>query len=150
MMQCCKFEGPAIVIVRDENCGQKNEDHKVGRLFFSPLYTIREHDEQVTKLFFRRIKYIVGENETNVLLYTVRFFFDKKLLCVRRRDCYPDANPVYSVWRKTCSRNIANTFYTLFAVRCFAPILLLIANSVQRGQFKCFSRKNLTIFVRKC
>ncbi len=45
-----------------------------------------------------------------------QFFFDEKILCVCRRDCYPDANPAYSVWRKTCSQNMAHTFYTLFAV----------------------------------
>ncbi len=48
-----------------------------------------------------------------------RFFFYKKILCVRRRDRYPDANPAYSVRWKTCSGNMANAFYTLLAVRCF-------------------------------
>ncbi len=68
-----------------------------------------------------------------MLPYTVRcspsilarqtiFFFDEKVLCVRRRDCYLDANPVYGVWRKTCSRNMANTFYRLFAVRRFFAV----------------------------
>ncbi len=41
-------------------------------------------------------------------------FFDEKLLC---GDHYLDANPANGVWRKTCSRNMANTYYTLFAVR---------------------------------
>ncbi len=62
-----------------------------------------------------------------MLPYTVRcspsilaaaddFFFDEKVLCVRRGDRYPDANPVYGVRWKTCLRNMANTFYKLFAV----------------------------------
>ncbi len=64
-----------------------------------------------------------------MLLYTVRcspsilarqtIFFNEKVLCVRREDCYPDANPAYGVRRKTCSRNMANAFYRLFAVRRF-------------------------------
>ncbi len=64
-----------------------------------------------------------------MLLYTVRcslsifegqtIFFDKKILCVHKRDRYLDANPAYSVRQKTCSRNMANTFYTLLAVRRF-------------------------------
>ncbi len=63
-----------------------------------------------------------------------RFFFNEKILCVRRRDCYPNANPACSVRQKTCSQNMVNAFYTLFAVRRFfrrfAPISLLFANSV--------------------
>ncbi len=47
------------------------------------------------------------------------FFFDEKVLCVRRRDRYPDANPAYGVRQKTCLRNMANTFYRLFAVHRF-------------------------------
>ncbi len=58
------------------------------------------------------------------------FFFDEKILSVRRQDRYPDANPAYSVRQKTCLRNIVNAFYTLFTVRCFAPISLLFVNSV--------------------
>ncbi len=60
-----------------------------------------------------------------------RFFFDKKIHCVPRRDRYPNANPAYSVQRKTCSRNMANTFYTLFAVRRFFVVSPL---------FRCCSR----------
>ncbi len=48
-----------------------------------------------------------------------QFFFDEKILCVHRRDHYPNANPAYSVWQKTCLRNMTNAFYTLFAVRRF-------------------------------
>ncbi len=59
------------------------------------------------------------------------FFFYEKILCVRRRDRYPDANPAYSVRRKTCSRNMANSFYTLFAVCRFFVVSPL---------FRCCSR----------
>ncbi len=48
-----------------------------------------------------------------------QFFFNEKICCVHRQDRYPDANPVYSVRWKTCSRNMANAFYTLFVVRHF-------------------------------
>ncbi len=77
---------------------------------------------------------IVCENKAKVLLYTfvVRrqflrecihhwefLFFDEKLLCVRRRDGYLDANPANSVQRKTCLQNMVNTYYTLFAVHSY-------------------------------
>ncbi len=47
-------------------------------------------------------------------------------LCVHWRDRYPDANPAYSIRRKTCSWNMANTFYTLFAVRRFFIVSSLL------------------------
>ncbi len=47
------------------------------------------------------------------------FFFNEKILCIRRRDCYPDANPAYSVWWKTWLQNMVNVFYTLFTVHRF-------------------------------
>ncbi len=91
------------------------------------LYTIRKHDEWGTKFFFHRIKYCWRKRDERVAvhcsLFTVNFrmpddfFFNEKILCVCQRDCYPDTNPVYSVRRKTCLQNMANTFYTLFAVR---------------------------------
>ncbi len=46
-------------------------------------------------------------------------FFSMKKFCVRRGDRYPDANPAYSVRQNTCLRNMANSFYRLFAVRRF-------------------------------
>ncbi len=58
-----------------------------------------------TKLFFRRIKYCWRKRDERVAvhcsLFAVNFsmaddfFFDKKVLCVCRRDRYPDANPAY-------------------------------------------------------
>ncbi len=54
-----------------------------------------------------------------------QFFFDEKILCVRRWDRYLDANPAYSVHQKTCSRNMANAFYTLFVVCRFFVVLPL-------------------------
>ncbi len=81
------------------------------------------------KLFFRRIKYCWQKRDERVALHcslfainfscSRRFFFHEKVLCVRRWDCYPNANPAYGVQRKTCSRNMANAFYRLFAVRRF-------------------------------
>ncbi len=65
-----------------------------------------------------------------------RFFFDKKILCGRQRDCYPNANPAYSVRRKTCLRNMANTFYTLFAARHFfvvSPLFRCCSQIVYSG-----------------
>ncbi len=72
-----------------------------------------------------------------MLLYTVRcspsifarqtiLLFDEKILCVRRRDHYLAANPAYrySVLRKTCSQNMMNAFYTLFAVRLFLSFVI--------------------------
>ncbi len=86
-----------------------------------------------TKLFFRRIKYCWRKRDERVAvhcsLFTVNFsaaddfFFDEKVLCVCRRGRHPDANPAYGVWWKTCSRNMANTFYRLFAVRCSFVLL---------------------------
>ncbi len=88
-----------------------------------------------TKLFFRRIKYCWRKRDERVAvhcsLFAVNFstaddfFFDEKVLCIRQRDRYLDANPAYGVQRKTCSRNMANTFYRLFAVRRFFAILPL-------------------------
>ncbi len=82
-----------------------------------------------TKLFFHRIKYCWRKRDERVAVHCSlfainfsaadNFFFDKKVLCVRRRDRYPDANPAYGVRRKTCSQNMANAFYRLFAVRRF-------------------------------
>ncbi len=65
-----------------------------------------------------------------------RFFFDEKILCVCQRDCYPDANPAYSVWQKTCLRNMANAFYTLFAVHHFfiiSPLFCCCSQIVYSG-----------------
>ncbi len=82
-----------------------------------------------TKLFFRRIKYCWQKWDERVAVYCSLFavnfsaadyfFFDEKVLCVCRRDCYPDANLAYSVRRKTCLWNMVNAFYRLFAVRRF-------------------------------
>ncbi len=93
------------------------------------------------KLFFRRIKYCWRKRDEHVALHCSlfavnfscgrRFFFDEKVLCVRRWDCYPDANPAYGVRRKTCSQNMANAFYRLFAVRRFFVVSPL---------FRCCSR----------
>ncbi len=85
-----------------------------------------------------------------MLLYTVRcspsilaaaddFFFDKKVLCVRRGDRYPNANPAYSVWWKTCLRNMANAFYRLFAVSSFLvvwPLFRYCSRIVYSGLYK--------------
>ncbi len=60
-----------------------------------------------------------------------RFFLTKKILCVRWRDCYPNANLAYSIRQKTCLRNMANAFYTLFAVLRFFVISSL---------FRCYLR----------
>ncbi len=72
-----------------------------------------------TKLFFRQIKYCWRKRDERVALHCSLFavnFSCEKVLCVRWRDCYPNANPAYGVRRKTCSRNMANAFYRLFAV----------------------------------
>ncbi len=71
-----------------------------------------------TKLFFRQIKYCRRKRDERVAVHCslFDFFFDEKVLCVRRRDRYPDANPAYGVRQKTCSWNMANTFYRLFAI----------------------------------
>ncbi len=50
------------------------------------------------------------------------FFLNEKLLCVRRRDRYLDTNPANSVQWKTCLRNMANTYYSLFALRPYFVI----------------------------
>ncbi len=88
-----------------------------------------------TKLFFHRIKYCWRKRGERVALHCSlfavnfscgrRFFFDEKVLCVRRGDRYLDANPAYGVRQKTCSQNIANAFYRLFAVRRFFIVSLL-------------------------
>ncbi len=93
------------------------------------------------KLFFRLIKYCWQKRDEHVavhcLLFAVNFrvadnfFFDEKILCVCRPDRYLDANPAYSIWQKTCSGNMANVFYTLFAVRRFFVVSHL---------FRCSSR----------
>ncbi len=109
------------------------------------IYTIHKQDKQGTKPFFRRTIYFSqkqGEHAAiHCSLFNVNFhsnmvttgstneflFFDEKLLCVCQRDCYLDANPANRVWQKTCLRNVANTYYTLFTVR---PYFVLITNSV--------------------
>ncbi len=84
-----------------------------------------------------------------MLPYTVRrspsilaaaddFFFDEKVLCVRRGDRYPDANPAYGVRQKTCSRNLANAFYNLFTVRRFfvgSPLFCSCSRIVYSGLY---------------
>ncbi len=54
-----------------------------------------------------------------------RFFFGwKNTLCSSTRPL-PDANPAYRVRQKNCSWNMANAFYTLFAICCFFIVLPL-------------------------
>ncbi len=97
------------------------------------------------KLLFYRMKYCWRKRDERVAvhcsLFAVnfrarRFFFSaKKILCVCRRDRYPDANPAYSVRQKTCSQNMANAFYTLFAVHRFfviSPLFCCCAQIVYR------------------
>ncbi len=65
-----------------------------------------------------------------------QFFFDEKILCFCRLDCYPDANCAYSVWQKTCLQNMANAFYTLFAIRRFfvvSPLFCCCSRIVYSG-----------------
>ncbi len=72
-------------------------------------------------------------------------FFYEKILCVHRRERYPDANPTYSVRRETCPQNMANAFYTLFAVHRFfvvSPLFrccLQIVYSGLNGYTNCSS-----------
>ncbi len=94
-----------------------------------------------TKLFFRWIKYCWRKRDervaVNCSLFSVNFsaadnfFLGEKVLWVCRWDRYLDSNPAYGVWQKTCSRNMANAFYRLFAVRRFFAISPL---------FRCCSR----------
>ncbi len=99
-----------------------------------------------TKLFFRRIKYCWRKRDERVAvhcsLFAVNFstvddfFFGEKVLCVCRGDRYLDANPAYGIWQKTCSRNMANAFYRLFAVRCFfviSPLFCCCSRIVYSG-----------------
>ncbi len=62
------------------------------------------------------------------------FIFDEKILCVCRRDRYPDANPAYSVTAKNLfakhGKCLLYTIRRMLFFRRFTLISLLFANSV--------------------
>ncbi len=114
-----------------------------------------------TKLFFRRIKYCWRNWDERVAIHCSlfavnfsmadNFFFDEKVLCVRWWDCYLDANPVYGVWRKTCSQNMANAFYRLFAVRSFfvvSPLFRCCSRIVYSGLLGLLGVKSFRSLIR--
>ncbi len=112
-----RWADPPSVDERIARFAQKPDS--IIKLAIHYLQTWRIGDE----IIFSQIKYCWRKRGERVavhypLLRDRRFFFDKKILCVCRRDCYPDANPAYSVWL----RNMANAFYTLFAVHRFFVI----------------------------
>ncbi len=114
-----------------EKCDQKRYQNEIiTGLTLKPTihnsWTWANMTNRGTKLFFRRIKYCWRKRDKCVALhcslFAVNFSCGRRFFFSTKKFFVFDANPAYSVWRKTCSQNMANAFYRLFAVRRFFVI----------------------------